>query len=216
MFGSSAIPAFPRPAELGVRALIAGVLVLAVLHFLQGGIIAPLVPAFAKAVPLVDPDFIILESTAEPHGSTPSVRIRADFASPVSFAGHTLYPLSWRPGQPKGSFEVRLSLGGLLQYSALMFIIALAWPAKRVLELVLRIALCLPLMTALLFVEVPFTVVAEFWTLVRDEVAPDRFNGWLLWSRFLMGGGGLLIAGLCALAAVGIARRVTAAGAYPV
>jgi hypothetical protein len=215
MFGFSAIPAFPRPAELGVRALLAGVLVLVVLHYLQGDIIAPLVPALAKSVPLVDSDFTILSSTTERYASAPIVRIRADFAAPVRFAGRTLYPLSWSPGRRRGSFEVRLSLGGLLQYSGLMFIIAFAWPAKSGLEFVWRFALCLPLMAALLFIEVPVTVVAELWTLVRAEVAPDRFNGWLLWSRFLMGGGGLLMAGLCALAVVRTAGRVTMAGNYP-
>jgi hypothetical protein len=95
------------------------------------------------------------------------------------------------------------------------FIIALAWPARRKLELALRLLLCVTLMVALIFMEAPLTIVAELWSLIRALVAPDQFSGWLLSSRFLMGGGGLLISGLCGVLAVAAAHRVTVAEALP-
>ena len=65
MPGSLVTPAFPRPVEVGLRALVAAALVLIVLSRLSGAIIEPLVPAIAYAVRLVDPDFVILDSTVE-------------------------------------------------------------------------------------------------------------------------------------------------------
>jgi hypothetical protein len=213
MFASVATRPFPKPVELGVRVLIAGILVLSVLYHLQRVIVEPLIPAFARAVHLIDPDFTVLGSTVEHNGSNPTVLIRANLELPIRLAGRTLYPFGWVPGQSASAIEVWFSLSGLMQFSAMMFIIVLAWPVRRLLELLLRSVLCLPLMAALLFLQAPFTVVAELWVFIFHELAPGRFNGWLLWSRFLMGGGGLLLASLCALIAVVAARRMTAAPA---
>ncbi|HTY49063.1 MAG TPA: hypothetical protein VMB48_05165 [Steroidobacteraceae bacterium] len=215
MSGWSPTRAPPRPAELGLRLLLAGALVLGTLHALQRAIIEPLVPVFAAAVRVLDPDFTILSAGVASDGPVQSVVIRANLALPARFAGRTVYPIGWFPGEPEGGIEVKLSLGGLLQYSGLLLIIALAWPARTAAEFALRLLLCLPCLALLLLAEAPFTVLGELWSAIRDYAAPGSFCGWVVWSRFLMGGGGLLIAGSCGLSVVAASRRIVRTAARP-
>jgi hypothetical protein len=206
MSGSSATRALPKPAEVCARAVIAGIAVLWALHVLQRTIAAPLIPVIAAAIPAIDPEFTILSATVAPAGAAQAAVIRADLARPTTFAGRTLYPFGADAGEPRGWYQIELTLGGLLQYCALLAIIVLGWPVSGPLELAVRVLLCGPMMAALLFMEAPFTVIGELWAGLRDQYAPGQFCGWLIWSRFLMGGGGLLIAGLMGAAVIGLAR----------
>jgi hypothetical protein len=199
----------PQPAELCVRLLVAAVIVLVALHVLQRTIVEPLIPILAGAVHLIDPHFLVLSAAVGQHESVQSLVVRADLAAPMEYAGRTLYPLQWNTTQPAGWFQIELSLSGLLQYSGLLMILALAWPVHGLREFALRLALCLPVMAVLIIVEVPCTVVAELWSIVRDQFAPGQYSGWLVWSRFLMGGGGLLIGSTCAVLIVTVAGRAT-------
>jgi hypothetical protein len=176
-----------------------------VLHAAERAIVAPVVPLLAATVPILDPHFKVLSAWIEESGASRTVEVRADLSGPLEYAGRTLNPLG---SDTHGLFQVNITVGGLLQYSGLLLIIALAWPVRTALELPLRLVLCVPLMALLLVLEFPCTVVAEMWTLLRDQFAPDRFNGWLVWSRFLMGGGGLLIAGLLGALVVVAAQRL--------
>ncbi|HTY93530.1 MAG TPA: hypothetical protein VMC02_06565 [Steroidobacteraceae bacterium] len=190
-----------------MRLVIAGVIVLGMLYVAGRTLVGPLVPALAATVHVIDPDFTVLSASVGQHGAMQTVAFRADLAGPLELAGRTLYPLGWNTAQPQGWFQIDLSLGGLLQYSALLLIIVLGWPARKAREFALRLALCLPLAALLVFIAAPSTVIAELWKLLGDQFAPGEVSGWLVWSRFLMGGGGLAIAGILAAGVIVVAQR---------
>lgn len=199
--------ALPRPPELAARALLACVLVLAVLHAMQEALVAWLLPVLGQMVRLLGEKFTLTDVAVMP-AADPVVQFLANLAVPVQYAGHMVYPFGWN-GLPRGGYRVVLQLSGLLQYTALLLVIVLSWPARRRAEYGLRLLLTLPLAALLLLGEAPLTVVAELWSAVRNQADPAAFCGWMVWSRFLMGGGGLLIAGCCGVAAIAVARRVT-------
>lgn len=198
--------ASPQPIELIARALLAAALVLGTLHLLQWQLLQRLLPAFDTGVRLLGEKFSVLQ-VALVGQPAPAVRFVANLAVPVQYAGHMVYPFGWNGG-PGGAYQVLLSLPGLLQYTALLLIIVLAWPATRWREYPLRLLLALPLVALLLLAEAPMTVVAELWSAVRNQADPAAFCGWMVWSRFLMGGGGLLIAGVLGTGTCVLARRL--------
>lgn len=198
--------ALPGLPELLLRVLVAGVLLIGVGRSLQSALIRPLLPAYAATVVLLAPDFTIqsLNLVAQ----RPAVlRLRANLLEPVEFAGHTVFPFGWLGTVPPGGYQVALSLTGLLQYPTLVLLIVLAWPADTRTFLI-RLALGVAMAAAVLLTEAPVTMVAELWGAVRDQADPAAPCYWMIASRFLMGGGGLLIAGLLGAAAVMLARRL--------
>jgi hypothetical protein len=197
----------PRLPELAVRLMGVGVLLVIAAHWLQFVLVRPMLPVFGGTVELLAPQFT-LESLDLTQAQPPTVRLRANLLEPVNFAGHTVFPLGWLGRLPQGGYQVSLSLTGLLQYPMLVMLIVLAWPASGLPELLLRVALGLSMAALVLLCEAPMTMVAELWSLVRDQADPAASCYWMICSRFLMGGGGLLIAGIVGAAAVIIAQRL--------
>jgi hypothetical protein len=209
MSGSFSAPgALPRPPELLLRALVASVLVLGALHALQWVIIRPLIPLFCAAVHLLSLDFTIYSAQAVQTGAAQHLIVIANLAAPLEIAGRLVYPIGWNASSPQGGYQVSLSLGGLLQYSALLLIVAFTWPSSGIKESAVRAAICLPLILALLFLEVPLTIVAELTVIIADQLPQPGVDPWMVWSRFLMGGGGLLLGALFGATAIVIAKCV--------
>jgi hypothetical protein len=202
----------PRPFELAARLLAASILVLGVLHAFQRPIVEPMIPVFRTTVRLLATEFIINSAEIVREDAGETLQFRANLSSPVSFAGRTLYPFGWNGVNAQGGYQVTINLGGVLQYCGLMLILVLAWPAMHVREFVTRVALAAPLSGVLLLVDVPFTVVAELWATLYDEFDPRGFSGWMVWSRFLMGGGGLVLGCLMGVLAIAAAKHHAAAG----
>jgi hypothetical protein len=204
----------PSLLELAIRVIGVGVPLLVAAHLLQFALVRPLLPVFGGMVELLVPQFT-LEPVELIPAQSPRVRLRANLLEPVEFAGHTVFPFGWLGRVPEGGYEVALSLTGLLQYPILVLLIVLAWPASTLVVLILRIALGLPLAALVLLCEAPMTMVAELWSLVRNQADPAATCYWMIWSRFLMGGGGLLIAGILGATAVIVAQRLLAAPTAP-
>jgi hypothetical protein len=202
----------PRLPELLVRLLVAGVLLIGAGRLLQSTLIRPLLPAFSATVVLLAPEFT-MQSLDLVSDRPPVVRLRANLLEPVEFAGHTVYPFGWLGSRP-GGYQVSLSLTGLLQYPTVVLLIVLAWPAS-VRTLGIRILVGVPMAAAVLLTEAPVTMVAELWGVVRDQADPAATCYWMVASRFLMGGGGLLIAGILGAAAVILAQRMRHTTASP-
>jgi hypothetical protein len=197
----------PSLRELAIRLIGVGVLLFIAAHLLQFALIRPLLPVFGGAVELLAPQFT-LEPVELIPAQSPTVRLRANLLEPVEFAGRTVFPFGWLGRVPQGGYEVSQSLTGLLQYPLLVMLIVLAWPAATLMILVLRVALGLPMAAFVLLCEAPMTMVAELWSLVRNQADPAATCYWMIWSRFLMGGGGLLIAGILGATAVIVAQRL--------
>jgi hypothetical protein len=201
----------PRLSELTLRLLGAGVLLVIAAHGLQFTLIRPLLPVFGATVEVLAPQFT-LQSLDLIQGQSPIVRLRANLLEPVEYAGHTVFPFGWLGRVPQGGYQVSQSLTGLLQYPTLALLIVLAWPASGLMVLLTRLAIGLSMAAVVLLCEAPMTMVAELWSLVRNQADPTATSYWMIWSRFLMGGGGLLIAGILGATAVIAAQRWLAAG----
>ncbi len=202
-------PVRPRPLDFAVRLLVASAIVLSALHLYQRTIIEPFVPAFGDAARLLAADFVIVSADVAQEGPNETVRIRANLAIPLQYANRIIPPFGWNRSVPQGWYQVDLSLGGLLQNSAFLLITVLAWPASPR-DLALRIALCVPAVAFLLFLEAPVTIVAELWNTLRNTYDPHGSCGWMVWSRYLMGGGGSLFACVLGAMVIGVVRRLRA------
>ena len=124
-------------------------------------------------------------------------------------AGQTLNPFG-TAGIPAGYAQVDCTLGGVLEYSCVLLILALGWPARRARELAVRLVLCAPLLLLLVLLDVPSTVIAELWNSFEQDANVHLVSNWMIWSRFLMGGGGFALALAFAAAALSGAARLDA------
>lgn len=201
------LAALPHPLKLAVRLGVASILVLWMAHSFQRTLIEPLLPALRATIEYLESDFTILGTDIAREGPNETIRVRANLASPLYVAGRIVYPMGWNRGT-EGWLQVNLTLGGVLQYVSLMLIVVLAWPAQRVSEFIVRIAIALPLITLLLLLHAPFTILADLWFPIHDDYDPHSFWPLLAWSRFLMGGGGIAAALLLAIVAIVLARFV--------
>jgi hypothetical protein len=210
MSGSAVTAAWPTPLSLAARALLAALLVVGVGHFAQHRLVSALLPVFTTAVWVLDDRFIIEDAAVVQAGSTENVRFRANLARPVVVGEQLIYPFGWN-GRPLGGIEVRDAAGGVLLYASLMLIAVLAWPFRSATELAARMVLGLVAALLLILIDVPTTTLAELWHALQPEHAPfTAENGWMIWSRYLMGGGGLVLAMLLAVACIALARRLSA------
>lgn len=202
MSGSAQTHNLPNPAKLALRFLIVSAAVFWLTHTLAKPFAELLLPTLRQLLALFGGDFKILDLDIVRDGPGDVLRLKADVADVIFIGDNAIRPFSDR----QGWMQVTLAVGGILQHSAFLLIILLAWPARSM-EFVIRVALALPLIGLLIFINLPFTLLAELWFPLHDDYAPDEF--WLLlgWSRFLMAGGGLVIAMLLAMAAISVARR---------
>src|SRR5580698_5244169 len=118
----------PRLAELAIRLLLVGALLVTAARLLQTTLIRPLLPLYGATVVLLAPQFT-LQSLDLVESRPATVQVRANLLEPVEFAGHTVVPIGWLASGQQGGYEVSLSLTGLLQYPTLALLILLAWPA---------------------------------------------------------------------------------------
>ena len=198
---------FLHPLKLALRLLVVAIVVLWVAHSFQRALVAPLVPPIRAVVGLIQNNFTILEMDVAHDGPNETLRVRANLARPFSIGATVVYPFGWKPGT-EAWMVVNMTLGGVLQYVALMFIAVLAWPVRSLRELAGRVVMTVPLAALLLMLQVPLSILAELWAPLLSDFDPDAFSPLLLWSRFLEGGGGLAIALLLAVITIfSCARR---------
>ncbi|HVN43738.1 MAG TPA: hypothetical protein VMT66_00690 [Steroidobacteraceae bacterium] len=206
MPGSSTAAAPLPPARLIARLLVAAAVVLYLLHTAGSLVLEPLVPVFRAIIGGIDPQFVITDAFTGHEDASEVLIFRANLREAVTVAGQVIYPFGTH-GVPEGGFQVSYTVGGVLLDDALMVIILLVWPAQRVWELLVRLLLGLPAMTVLLLIGVPSTVVAELQHALQTQVDTHALGGWLIWSRFLMGGGGMALSSLLALLVIRGTRR---------
>lgn len=194
---------FPRPFELATRIVLASLLVIGGVHLYQRVLVAPLIPAFRGALWLLSPEFTITSAEVTRVDENEVVRFRANLSVPLLYEGRMLQPFGWSRRAPQGGFQVTLTAGGILQYAALALILILAWPARKWTELGFRWLLAVPLLALLVLAQVPLTVAAELWNTLHNHYDPLGLCVWMIWSRFMMGGGGLVLAILLAGVTIG-------------
>jgi hypothetical protein len=183
----------PRPIELMGRLLAASVLVLVLTHVLERQIVGSLIPLFTRTIGILDGNFVVTDVRLNHEGLNDTVSFSANLVRPVSMAGQTLYPFGWGD-VPPGYAQVDCTLGGVLLYGSVILILSLAWPVRRASEMVWRLLLCVPVLMLTLLVGIPITVIAELWNSFEQDAHVHPLNLWMVWSRFLTGGGGFMLA----------------------
>lgn len=207
MHGSPVKPElFPRPDRLALRLLIAGALILWPAFSLQAKLVQPILPLMGAAVELFSPDVRVLDVALSRDGANQTVRFKLNFARPVSVGAYTVRPYGW-PGMPNGAIEVNLGVTSLLQYASLLLILVAAWPREDLQELGARLLISVPLALALVLLPAAWTALSLLWGPFQAELAPQETWPILIWSRFLSGGGGLMIAGILSLVTIVLGRR---------
>lgn len=188
--------------------LASAVLVLAGLNGFGRTMIEPMLPRFGQVTTLLDAQFGVTDVRVSQEGPRRVAQFRANLTHPLTIGGRTLYPFG-SGGTPAVGFQVTISLESVLQSSAIMLIIALAWPVGSRFEYPVRIVLCVPLGAALALVEVPSTVLAELWNVAWGELDVAGVPALMIWSRFLWGGGGLVLGmGAAVIAIIGAQRSL--------
>ncbi len=206
MYGSSMqTAAMPQLRKLAMRLLVIAVLVLWSLSALERELIEPLIPAFRAAIGALDGRFVITDACLSLEDSNETVRFRANLSRPLRIEGKELNPFGSQ-GLPDGGYQIEFTVGATLEYSSLLLIVVLAWPARYAREWALRLPLAVLLAALLPVITVPSTVIGELWHSVEIDADAHVLSYWLIWSRFLMGGGGLVLAVLFAGIAIGVGR----------
>lgn len=198
--------ALPPLRNLVLRFALVAAAVLAIGGAFATAIVEPLVPALGRAVAALTSDFTFSEVTLDRAGARPNVVFRANLSRVQLVGNGFAYPLGFG-SQPRGWYQIELTTGGILQHALFLLIIVLAWPAAAR-ELLLRGLLAVPLAAVLVLQHVVVTVLAELWFPIHDELAPGAFWPLLAWSRFLMGGGGLVLAMALAALAIMLAAQL--------
>jgi hypothetical protein len=206
MPGSLIPPDYPQPLRVFVRALAVATLVLGACQHFERPIVAALIPAFSTTIWVLDDSFDVTDVAFSHEGANATLRFRANLARPLKLSGKTVYPFGWN-GTPDGGIQVSCALSGVLQYPALMLILILAWPGTWWKELLVRISAFVPLALVIALVDTPSTVLAELWYSVGHVMTPPGLSGWVVWGRFLMGGGGLLIGIVAAATDIFLVKR---------
>ena len=202
---------WPGPLSLTARALLSTVLVLVVVQMLGRPLVRAMLPVISTMAPLLDPRFDITDVRLDRFGADEVVRVRGNLSRPLLIGDRIIDPFGWN-GTPAGGLQSTYTMGGALEYSSLLLILVLAWPASSALELFCRVALAVPCAALLPVLIVPFTVVAEFRHGLEGLAGPSPPGGSLIASRYLMGGGGWVIALMVAVFCIVIARRIPRTG----
>jgi hypothetical protein len=156
---------------------------------------------------MLDPRFVITDARLSRFEGSEVLRLRANLAGPPLVNGRVLYPFG-SVGQAAGGFQITYTVAGTLQFDALLLISILAWPARSAREMGWRVAIAIPVGAMLLLPDVLITVVAELRNFLATATDPHGTSDWILMSRFLMGGGGLVIALIAAVLSIAAAKRL--------
>jgi hypothetical protein len=211
---TQAVAPWPRPLDLALRALLSTVLVLVVVQVLGRPLVRAMLPVVSAVTPLIDPRFDVTDVQLARFGADDVVRVRGNLSRPLLIGDRIISPFGWN-GTPAGGLQITYTMGGVLEYGALLLILVLAWPAASALELGCRVAIALPCAALLPMLIVPFTVVAEFRHGLAGLLGPNPPGASLIASRYLMGGGGWVIALMAAAFCIALARRNSRAKTPP-
>jgi hypothetical protein len=200
--------AYPLRLKFALRVMVVTIAILGLSQLIERKTVESLIPLFRTTMWLLDSTFVINDARIAESGANETLRLRANLARPITIEGRIVYPFGWN-GRPAGGFQVTYTVGGVLAYSAFMLIIVLSWPVRDIKEFALRLLFSIPLVAILLLLDVPTTMTAELWNAVDALLDTHQVSLWMTWSRFLMGGGGFVIASVLAVAAIALAERVS-------
>jgi len=190
------------PHKLLLRLIVVGAGVLLLAHHYQRALLTPLLPLIQSTLTHVQDDFTIQSLDIVENGPNEVLRLHANLARPTYISGRMFYPIGWQSAA-EGGYEIRLTVGGTIQYSLLILIVVLAWPAGHWRVALTRLLFALPLM----LLNTAITFPAELWNPIHEEWLSDITWPLLVASKMLMGGGGLILGLLCGAGIIAATSR---------
>jgi hypothetical protein len=186
--------------QAALRALVLGALLSTLVHRVGDGALQALLPALATAMAWTEPAFAIqhVDLVQTPAGTR--LRTQVMLAHTVVVGTRVVVP------HPLGQAFAWVPAWTAWQLPLLLTVLVAAWPARRVAEWPWRACALLLLGPALLLVDLPVTVTAEFWRPLMAVHDPDGWRLHVTWADFLRGGGRVWLALLSAGAVVRGAR----------
>lgn len=151
-------------------------------------VVAALLPLFKGELVALDDTFRVDRLYIDREGADQVVRLDVGLAHALSVNGRTFQP------DPRGRATASTLVGNVTLPCVLLTAIALAWPLRRWRHLATRALLLGPALLLLCVLNAPFILWAALWGLVVQVADPHPFSPLLMWSDFLIGGGGFALA----------------------
>ena len=160
-----------------------------------------LLPALGAALAWVEPGFAVQHLDLVPGPAGSRVRTQVMLAHSLVVGGRVVMP------HPLGQAFAWVPASQAWQLPLQFATVIAAWPAQRWPEWAWRLLGLLIGLPLLMLLDLPVTIVAEFW---RPLMAAHDPQGWQIhvaWAAFLHGGGRVWLALLAGSAVVGLAKR---------
>lgn len=196
-----------KPNVSWVRFCLLGLLVTGGLYAARGPAVVRALPALQACAQLVAFDFTISALEVDAGSGGRALMAHANLAAPLLLNGQWVKPFSVKDATA-AEYRVTVSITGLFVYAALYVTALLAWPSATRAEALMRLLCGLPFLAVLLLLDAPFTIAAELWNLLYAHNAPAETSKLMIFSRFLMDGGGFVLAGISAALVIGGSRRL--------
>ena len=153
-----------------------------------------------------------------------------NLSGPLTVSGKTVYPFGWplppwggfmpsgewvsQGGQvAQGAYQVHYPLSAMLTSGALSLILILAWPATGAGEMIIRVLAASAFWMLFLPVDISSFALAVLWDTLHERLGePGAANGWLVWRRFLVDGGGVALGVFVAAIAIIVSGKLSRNG----
>ena len=168
----------------------------------QGALVDAMLAPWRATLEWLEPDFKVVELRSGATASETLIELVVTPARVILVNGRAIVP--------EGSEMAAASMSrGTAWLTLTVFLVALvAWPVARpAAEWPLRVLLGLPMLGALLLIDVPVTLLGPLRAMVAGGSSVD-FEPWITGSRFLRGGGRFLLAIGLAAAACLVAQSI--------
>ena len=196
-----------RHRDFLVRLALASAIFLGSATSLADGLIPRLLPWIRAEILLVLPNLTVASLTVSHDGSGNTVNLLADLDHPWYRGDRPIDPLSWQQGH-HGYYRVQLSAPGVLLGPLTLLIVICGWPARRPVEMAVRLAIALPLLALLFALDTPLDIAGSFQHAVLHHAGLEQSTPLFGWAKFLEGGGSEALALAFAVGAIAAAGRI--------
>jgi hypothetical protein len=187
--------------HIALRLVLATALVLTAAYFFSRDAVRLLMPMLESALSSVASDYKILRFDFFDERNNTSIGAIVRLEHTLVLGGRAIVP----DGQ--SVMGVAATIGTVLQPVCVAMVLALAWPAHWR-EMLLRLLIIAPLLTAVLLVDTPLSMAAWLWDVQLRMHEPGRASPLVWWNTFLNGGGRLALGLIAAALSIALARRL--------
>lgn len=161
-----------------------------------------MLPWYRIAFARIAPDYAVLALTLVQQSGGDVIALSAQTRAPISAGGFVV---------PPGVAVASSTLAGhAVQHPLFLFGVLLAWPGLGIPRRLTLVALALPLLLVVEFLDIPFVLAGALreTLLAQTQPAALMYSPAVIWLHFLNGGGRIVLSLAAAMLAMGILRRL--------